>query len=135
MAKTKRAPIWDTIRPTIEEEDESTQEEITAATLKKIDKTWVIIIERGDGTRNDYRFASKAKALRWAWLAGLELEEAADQFVAPNRVYYEGFGEKHTAAEWARLLNLPPTSLRDYLKNGLTIKEVARLRKVKYPTN
>ena len=142
MAKLKRAPLWDATRPTIEEEDDdNTQEAPTTAKLKKIGRTWVIIIEHADGTRNDYRFTTKAKATRWAWLAGLELEEVADQREAPNRVYYagrpayyEGFGEKHTVAQWVKLLNLPRTSLWRYLNDGLTIEEVARIRKVKYPT-
>ena len=43
------------------------------ATLKKIEKRWVIIVEREDGSRNDYRFNTKAEAHRWAKAAGLEL--------------------------------------------------------------
>lgn len=43
------------------------------ATLKKIEKSWVIIIENADGTKNDYRFETKAKARQWANLAGLDL--------------------------------------------------------------
>ena len=41
--------------------------------LKKIDKTWTIIIEHEDGSRNDYRFNTKNEARRWAKLAGLDL--------------------------------------------------------------
>lgn len=44
------------------------------ATLKKIEKTWTIIIEHQDGSRNDYRFNTKAEARRWAKLAGITLE-------------------------------------------------------------
>ena len=43
------------------------------ATLKKIEKRWTIIVEREDGSRNDYRFNTKAEARRWAKAAGLEL--------------------------------------------------------------
>ena len=43
------------------------------ATLKKIEKRWVIIVERDDGSRNEYRFNTKAEARRWAKFAGLEL--------------------------------------------------------------
>lgn len=42
-------------------------------TLKKIEKHWVIIIEREDGSRNDYRFNAKAGARKWAKLAGLTI--------------------------------------------------------------
>ena len=44
-----------------------------------------------------------------------------------------GFGEEHTAAEWARLLHLPRNTLWRYLKNGLTIEDAARIRGIKYP--
>ena len=43
------------------------------ATLKKIGKRWTIIIEREDGTSNDYRFDTKDEARKWAKLAGLTL--------------------------------------------------------------
>ena len=43
------------------------------ATLRKIEKNWTIIIERNDGTRNDYRFKSKKEALEWAKLANVIL--------------------------------------------------------------
>ena len=43
------------------------------ATLRKIGKSWTIIIEREDGSRNDYRFDTKAEARKWAKLAGLTL--------------------------------------------------------------
>lgn len=46
---------------------------------------------------------------------------------------YPGFGEEHTGAEWARLLNLPRNSLWRYLKKGLTIEEVAEIRGITYP--
>lgn len=43
------------------------------ATLTKIEKSWTIIIERADGTRNDYRFSTKREATKWAAQAGLEI--------------------------------------------------------------
>ncbi len=42
-------------------------------TLKKIEKFWTLIIERKDGTKNDYRFSSKVEAIKWAKSAGLEV--------------------------------------------------------------
>lgn len=41
-------------------------------TIKKIEKFWVIIIEREDGTVNDYRFNTKAEAMRFAKAAGIK---------------------------------------------------------------
>ena len=32
---------------------------------------YTLVINRADGTRNDYRFASKAKLNRWLKLAGI----------------------------------------------------------------
>lgn len=32
---------------------------------------YVLLIDRADGTRNDYRFASKAQLNRWMKLAGI----------------------------------------------------------------
>lgn len=43
------------------------------ATLKKIEKSWTIIIERADGTTNNYRFSTKKEALKWAAQAGLNI--------------------------------------------------------------
>lgn len=43
------------------------------ATLAKIEKFWVIIIEREDYSRNDYRFNSKAEAKNWAKQVGIEI--------------------------------------------------------------
>ena len=43
------------------------------ATLTKIEKFWVILIERNDGSRNDYRFNSKAEAKRWAKQTSIEI--------------------------------------------------------------
>lgn len=43
------------------------------ATLTKIEKSWTIIIERADGTRNDYRFSTKREAMRWAAQTGFEI--------------------------------------------------------------
>lgn len=40
-------------------------------TLVKIEKNWTIVIEREDGTVNDYRFSSKKEALKWAKLVGI----------------------------------------------------------------
>lgn len=106
-------------------------EENSKAALRKIGRAWVIVIECADGARNEYRFTAKGKAIRWAQLAGVELEIEPEETVS-RRVYYEGFGEKHTAAEWARLLNVPGKTLRRDIKNGLTIKEIARVRKSSY---
>lgn len=47
---------------------------------------------------------------------------------------YDGFGEKHTNAQWAKLLDLPRNTLWRYLQRGITIEEVARIRSVTYPT-
>ena len=41
--------------------------------LTKIERRWVIIIEREDGTVNDYRFPNKMEAKKWAALAGVEI--------------------------------------------------------------
>lgn len=43
------------------------------ATLTKVEKFWMILIERDDGTRNDYRFNTKARATKWAKTAGIEI--------------------------------------------------------------
>lgn len=110
-------PLWD--------------EEDNKATLRKIGRAWVIVIEGADGTRNEYRFTTKGKAIRWAQLAGVELETEPEETVSRS-VYYEGFGEKHTAAQWARLLNVSDRILRRDIKNGLTIKEIAKIRKSSY---
>lgn len=61
-----------------------------------------------------------------------ELEKMASRIEARHRTY-EGFGEKHTAAQWAKLLGLPRTSLWRYLNKGLTIEEVARIRQTGNP--
>lgn len=45
----------------------------------------------------------------------------------------DGFGEAHTASEWARRLGLPRNTLWRYLKGGLTVEEAAQLRGIKYP--
>lgn len=42
-------------------------------TLTKIEKFWTLLVEREDGTRNDYRFETKAQARKWAKTAGIEL--------------------------------------------------------------
>lgn len=41
-------------------------------TIKKIEKFWTIIIERDDGTTNDYRFSTKKEATAWAKRVGIE---------------------------------------------------------------
>ena len=33
---------------------------------------YVLVIDRADGTRNDYRFKSKAQLNRWLKLAGIQ---------------------------------------------------------------
>lgn len=62
-----------------------------------------------------------------------DLEKMAGRIEARHRTY-DGFGEKHTAAQWAKLLGLPRTSLWRYLKNGLSIEDVARIRQTGNPT-
>ena len=39
--------------------------------IKNQGRGYVLIIDREDGTRNDYRFNNKAKLNRWMKLAGL----------------------------------------------------------------
>ena len=43
------------------------------ATLKKIEKSWVIIVGHEDGGQNEYRFSTKTAATAWAKRAGLRL--------------------------------------------------------------
>lgn len=45
---------------------------MSKAILTKIGKAWLVIIQRSDGTTNDYRFTSKEAALRWAENAGVK---------------------------------------------------------------
>lgn len=46
---------------------------------------------------------------------------------------FEGFGEKHTCAEWAKKLNLNRTTMWRYLfGKGLTIEQIANLRGIEY---
>nr|WP_325222449.1 hypothetical protein [uncultured Oscillibacter sp.] len=40
--------------------------------IKKLDRGYIIIINREDGTRNDYRFKNKAELNRWMKRAGLD---------------------------------------------------------------
>lgn len=61
-----------------------------------------------------------------------ELEKMAAHVEARHRTY-AGFGEEHTAAQWAKLLGLPRTTLWRYLHACLTIEEVARIRHINYP--
>lgn len=49
---------------------------------------------------------------------------------------FEGFGETHTNAEWAKKFGLARNVMWRYLfQHGLTVEEVARLRGIKYPTD
>lgn len=43
------------------------------AILTKIGNAWLVIVQNGNGTTNDYRFPSKKAALKWAENAGLKL--------------------------------------------------------------
>lgn len=52
--------------------------------------------------------------------------------IAARHRTYEGFGEKHTAAEWAACLDIPRNSLWRYLANGLTIEQVVWMRGIEY---
>lgn len=61
-----------------------------------------------------------------------ELEKTRNRIEARHRVY-EGFGEKHTNAQWAKMLGLPRNTLWKYLQRGLTIEEVARIRNTGNP--
>lgn len=49
------------------------EEKDMKATLTKIEKFWMLLIEREDGSRNDYRFNTKAQAQKWAKAAGIEI--------------------------------------------------------------
>ena len=40
--------------------------------IRKTAEGYVLIINREDGTRNDYRFKNKAELNRWMKLAGIE---------------------------------------------------------------
>ena len=40
--------------------------------ILKVTGGYVLVIDRADGTRNDYRFSSKAKLNRWLKLAGIQ---------------------------------------------------------------
>jgi hypothetical protein len=51
---------------------------------------------------------------------------------AARHQLFEGFGEKHTRAEWTRLLGLPRTTLWRYLAQGMSVEEVATLRNIEY---
>lgn len=46
---------------------------------------------------------------------------------------YEGFGETHTNAEWARRLNVPRNTLWRRLQAGATVEEFAAARRITYP--
>lgn len=46
---------------------------------------------------------------------------------------YTGFGEEHTAADWARRLGLPRNTLWRYLQKGLAIELIAKMRDCNYP--
>lgn len=55
--------------------------------------------------------------------------------IAARHQLFEGFGEKHTRADWARLLGLPRNTLWRYLDRGLTVEEIAELRSIEYRPN
>jgi len=45
---------------------------------------------------------------------------------------YQGFGEKHTAGTWARLLSVPRNTLWRNLKAGMTVEEFAKKKGIEY---
>ena len=46
---------------------------------------------------------------------------------------HDGFGEKHTSAEWAKILGLHKNTMRRYLFDyGLTVEQIAEMRGVEY---
>jgi response regulator of citrate/malate metabolism len=50
-----------------------------------------------------------------------------------RNIGYKGFGETHTAPKWAELFGISRTSMWRYMKQGLTVEQVAKLRGIKYP--
>lgn len=59
-------------------------------------------------------------------------EEPKDRTAAIH-TKYQGFGEEHTNAEWARRLGMRRNTLWRNLQKGLTIEQVAEIRGIKYP--
>ena len=51
---------------------QSLKEEAMKYEILKVTGGYVLVINRADGTRNDYRFSSKAKLNRWLKLAGIQ---------------------------------------------------------------
>lgn len=45
---------------------------------------------------------------------------------------YEGFGDRRSAATWARLAGIPRTSFWRYLQAGMTVEEIFELRGATY---
>lgn len=58
-----------------------------------------------------------------------EHEKMVARVTARNRTY-TGFGRSASAAEWARLLDLPRNTVWKYLQKGLTPEEIATARGV-----
>lgn len=91
-------------------------------------------------TRNVYKVMARTAVVTledWHDIPARENTTEKEMDVLNSRVIarnakYEGFGEKHTAAEWARLFVTPRTSMWRYLKRGLTIEEIAQIRGIKY---
>ena len=46
---------------------------VTNARLIKTSLFWLVVLERENGERNDYRFATKSEARAWARRSGIEL--------------------------------------------------------------
>ena len=49
-----------------------------------------------------------------------------------SRRCYDGFGERHTAGMWARLLGVPRNTLWRCLMNGASVEEFANSRGIKF---
>ena len=43
---------------------------------------------------------------------------------------YEGFGQKHTNAQWAKILGLSRNVTWRYFKRGLTVEDICRIRHI-----
>lgn len=63
-----------------------------------------------------------------------EKEPAGGTRLENRHKLYEGFGELHPGGRWSDLLGIPRNTMWRYLKKGLTVEEIAKLRGVKYPT-
>ena len=55
-------------------------------------------------------------------------ENGRDKYLVARHKTFEGFGERLTLAEWSRRLGLNRASIWRYLKRGLTIEDIAKLR-------